>query len=245
MASLSRTVLRTTTRSLQRRAIISSTSTAPRLIAATSPKSYSQRPAAAFSTMTILKSDAPNPSGPKVYDPEIVDMATYIHNYELNSDLAVTRHCSSRLLDTLGCGLRALEFPQCANLLGPVVPGTTVPNGTKVPGTSYQLDPINGAFNIGAMIRWLDFNDCWLAAEWGHPSDNLGAILAVADWVTRTNKNGGNIAGGKQFTIKDVLEGMIKAHEIQGVLALENSFTRSVSTTSSWSRWHRPRWCRR
>lgn len=103
-----------------------------------------------------------------------------------------------------------------------------MPNGVKVPGTPYVLDPINGAFNIGAMIRWLDFNDCWLAAEWGHPSDNLGAILAVADWVNRTNKSGTaeKIAGGKTFTVHDVLEGMIKAHEIQGCLALENSFNR-------------------
>lgn len=101
-----------------------------------------------------------------------------------------------------------------------------MPNGTKVFGTPFQLDPVNGAFNIGAMIRWLDYNDCWLAAEWGHPSDNLGAILAVADWVNRTNKAGGNLAGGKIFTVRDVLEGMIKAHEIQGCLALENSYNK-------------------
>ena len=101
-----------------------------------------------------------------------------------------------------------------------------MPNGSKVPGTDFQLDPVNGAFNIGAMIRWLDFNDCWLAAEWGHPSDNLGAILAVADWINRTNKAGGNLAGGKIFTVKDVLEAMIKAHEIQGCLALLNSFNK-------------------
>jgi 2-methylcitrate dehydratase len=101
-----------------------------------------------------------------------------------------------------------------------------VPNGTRVPGTPFQLDPVNGAFNIGAMIRWLDYNDCWLAAEWGHPSDNLGAILAVADWITRTNKAGGNIAGGKTFTVRDVLEAMIKAHEIQGCLALLNSYNK-------------------
>jgi 2-methylcitrate dehydratase len=130
-------------------------------------------------------------------------------------------------VDTLGCGLKALEFKQCANLLGPVVEGTVVPNGTKVPGTNYQLDPIRGAFNIGAMIRWLDFNDCWLAAEWGHPSDNLGAILATADWITRTNKAGGKKLGdGKIFKVRDVLEAMIRAHEIQGVMALENSFNK-------------------
>lgn len=120
-----------------------------------------------------------------------------------------------------------MEFPHCTKLLGPVVPGTTVPNGTRVPGTPYVLDPVLGAFNIGAMIRWLDFNDCWLAAEWGHPSDNLGAILAVADWVNQTNKAGGEkLANGKIFTVKDVLEAMVKAHEIQGVLALENSFNK-------------------
>lgn len=129
-------------------------------------------------------------------------------------------------LDTLGCGLEGLRFKECTKLLGPIVPGTTVPNGTKVFGTPFQLDPVNGAFNIGAMIRWLDYNDCWLAAEWGHPSDNLGAILAVADWVNRTNKAGGNLAGGKIFTVRDVLEGMIKAHEIQGCLALENSYNK-------------------
>ena len=130
-------------------------------------------------------------------------------------------------VDTLGCGLEGLRFEQCRKILGPVVEGTVVPNGTKVPGTNYQLDPVNGAFNIGAMIRWLDFNDCWLAAEWGHPSDNLGAILAVADWVNRTNKSGAQqIANGRIFTVKDVLEGMIKAHEIQGCLALENSFNK-------------------
>ncbi len=111
-------------------------------------------------------------------------------------------------------------------MLGPIVPGTIVPNGTKVPGTDFQLDPVNGAFNIGATIRWLDYNDCWLAAEWGHPSDNLGAILAVADWVNRTNKAGGKLAGGKIFTVRDILEGMIKAHEIQGCLALLNSFNK-------------------
>lgn len=120
--------------------------------------------------------------------------------------------------------MEALKFKQCAKLLGPTVEGTVVPNGTRVPGTPYQLDPINGAFNIGAMIRWLDYNDCWLAAEWGHPSDNMGGILAVADWIARTNRAGGNLGNGKIPTVKDVLEAMVKAHEIQGVLALENSF---------------------
>ena len=143
-----------------------------------------------------------------------------------------TQYDTARLvfLDTLGCGLKALEFESCTKLLGPVVPGTNVPNGVKVPGTSYVLDPVAGAFNIGAMIRWLDFNDCWLAAEWGHPSDNLGAILSVADWITRTNKAGGvngkKLGDGRTFKVRDVLEAMIKAHEIQGCLALENSFNK-------------------
>lgn len=126
----------------------------------------------------------------------------------------------------MGCGLKALEFQQCKNILGPVVEGTIVPNGTKVPGTPYQLDPVLGAFNIGAMIRWLDFNDCWLAAEWGHPSDNLGAILATADWISRTNRAGGKLGNGKVLKVRDVLEAMIKAHEIQGCMALENSFNK-------------------
>jgi len=129
-------------------------------------------------------------------------------------------------LDTLGCGLEGLRFKECTKLLGPIVDGTVVPNGTKVPGTPFQLDPVNGAFNIGAMIRWLDYNDCWLAAEWGHPSDNLGAILAVADWISRTNRAGGKLGNGKVITVKEVLEAMIKAHEIQGCLALLNSYNK-------------------
>ncbi|KAK5115027.1 ATP-binding cassette transporter CGR1 [Meristemomyces frigidus] len=166
------------------------------------------------------------PASAQEFDKEIVDMASYATNYKVDSDLAIDT-ARFVFLDTLGCGLKALEFPQCTKLLGPVVPGTTVPNGTRVPGTPYVLDPILGAFNIGAQIRWLDFNDCWLAAEWGHPSDNLGAILSVADWINRTNKAGGQkLAGGKIFTVKDVLEYMVKAHEIQGVMALENSFNK-------------------
>ena len=130
------------------------------------------------------------------------------------------------MLDTLGCGLEALRFKECTKLLGPIVDGTIVPNGTRVPGTPYVLDPVNGAFNIGAMIRWLDYNDCWLAAEWGHPSDNLGGILAVADWISRTNRAGGKVGTGSVLKIKDILEALIKAHEIQGCLALENSFNK-------------------
>src|ERR1700678_2219925 len=155
------------------------------------------------------------------YDQVLVDIADYVCGYTIESELAyvTARNC---LIDTLGCGLEALEYPACTKLLGPVVPGTIVPNGAKVPGTAFQLDPIQAAFNIGAMIRWLDFNDTWLAAEWGHPSDNLGGILAVADWLSRTA-----IAGGKApLTMRAVLTAMIKAHEIQGCLALENSFNK-------------------
>ncbi len=154
-------------------------------------------------------------------DQVIVDIANYVMDYEIQSDEAydTARNC---LMDTLGCGFEALDYQACKKLLGPVVPGTVVPNGAKVPGTNYQLDPILAAFNIGAMIRWLDFNDTWLAAEWGHPSDNLGGILAVADYISRKN-----IAEGKApLKVKEVLTAMIKAHEIQGVLALENSFNR-------------------
>jgi 2-methylcitrate dehydratase len=155
------------------------------------------------------------------FDPDIVDIVDYVRNYEITSALAweTARNC---LLDTLGCGLEALEYPACKKLLGPIVPGTIVPNGARVPGTGFQLDPVQAAFSIGAMIRWLDFNDTWLAAEWGHPSDNLGGILATADWLSRTA-----VAGGKQpLAMRDVLTAMIKAHEIQGCIALENSFNK-------------------
>ncbi len=144
-------------------------------------------------------------------------IADYAKNFSIKSRQAydTARYC---LIDTLGCGFEALEYPACTKLLGPIVKGTVVPNGARVPGTQFQLDPVQAAFNIGAMIRWLDFNDTWLAAEWGHPSDNLGGILATADWLSRTEK--------KPLSVKDVLTAMIKAHEIQGVLALENSFNR-------------------
>jgi 2-methylcitrate dehydratase len=189
----------------------------------TTTTSRAQR--SSFSTSINRLSGAPPAMSSKEYDPEITDIANYVANYSVDSELAFD---TARwiLLDTLGCGLEGLRFKECAKLLGPIVPGTVVPNGPKVPGTPFQLDPVNAAFNIGCMIRWLDFNDCWLAAEWGHPSDNLGAILAVADWVNRTNKAGGNLAGGKIFTIKDILESMIKAHEIQGCLALLNSYNK-------------------
>jgi 2-methylcitrate dehydratase len=151
------------------------------------------------------------------YDQVIIDIVDYVLNYEIKSPVAYQTAWSS-FLDTVGCGLESLEYEACRKLLGPVVPGLNVENGVKVPGTTYVLDPVQGAFNIGAMIRWLDFNDTWLAAEWGHPSDNLGGILAIADWLSRTTD--------KTFTIKDVLTAMIKAHEIQGCIALENSFNK-------------------
>lgn len=154
-------------------------------------------------------------------DQVLVDIVDYVLKAGIGSALALetARHC---LIDTIGCGLEALGYPACTKLLGPIVPGTIVPNGAKVPGTPYQLDPVQAAFNIGAMIRWLDFNDTWLAAEWGHPSDNLGGILATADWLSRTA-----IAAGKPaLAMKDVLVAMIKAHEIQGVIALENAFNK-------------------
>lgn len=154
-------------------------------------------------------------------DKVLADIADYVIKYKVTSPLAYST-ARSCLIDTLGCGLEALEYPACTKLLGPIVPGTVVPNGAKVPGTQYQLDPVQAAFNIGAMIRWLDFNDTWLAAEWGHPSDNLGGILAVADWLSRNNL----AAGRKPLTMKDVLTAMVKAHEIQGCIALENSFNK-------------------
>jgi 2-methylcitrate dehydratase len=166
-----------------------------------------------------MSSQIPNvrPEADKV----LVDIADYVYDYAVTSDEAfdTARHC---FIDTIGCGIEALGYPACTKLLGPIVPGTVVPNGAKVPGTQFQLDPVQAAFNIGAMVRWLDFNDTWLAAEWGHPSDNLGGILATADWLSRTR-----LANGKPpLTIKTVLEAMIKAHEIQGVMALENAFNR-------------------
>jgi 2-methylcitrate dehydratase len=151
------------------------------------------------------------------YDQVIIDIVDYALNYEIKSPVAYQTAWNS-FMDTIGCGLESLEYEACRKLLGPVVPGLTVANGVKIPGTTHVLDPVQGAFNIGTMIRWLDFNDTWLAAEWGHPSDNLGGILATADWLSRTTD--------KKFTIKDVLTAMIKAHEIQGCIALENSFNK-------------------
>src|SRR5690348_14686693 len=157
----------------------------------------------------------PNP------DDLLVAIADYTKNANITSQQAyeTARYC---LMDTLACGFQALKYPACTRLLGPVVPGATMPGGSRVPGTSYELDPVMGAFSIGAMVRWLDFNDTWLAAEWGHPSDNLGAILSVADYLSRR----AILLGEKPMTLRDVLTAMIKAHEIQGVLALENSYNR-------------------
>ncbi len=154
-------------------------------------------------------------------DQELVNIADYVMDYTIESNEAfdTARNC---LMDTLGCGFLALRFPECTKLLGPMVEGTVVPNGARVPGTRYQLDPIKAAWDIGCIIRWLDYNDTWLAAEWGHPSDNLGGILAVADYLSRTAV----ATGRKPLIMRDVLTAMIKAHEIQGVLALENSFNR-------------------
>jgi len=154
-------------------------------------------------------------------DKVLTDIANYVAGFRIKSQAAynTARLC---LMDTLGCGLEALEYPACTKLLGPIVPGSTVPNGARVPGTSYQLDPVAAAFNIGTMIRWLDFNDVWVAAEWGHPSDNLGGILATADWLSRMRLAQSN----QPLAMRDVLTAMIKAHEVQGVIALENAFNR-------------------
>lgn len=149
-------------------------------------------------------------------DKELVDIAEYVLHYDITSELAYET-ARYTVMDALGCAMLALNFPECTKLLGPTIEGTIVPNGARVPGTDYILDPVTAAFNLGSMIRWLDYNDTWLAAEWGHPSDNIGAILAVADYLNRA---------GKTLRIRDVLIAAIKAHEIQGVLALENSFNR-------------------
>ena len=162
----------------------------------------------------FTKSDLP-------FDQEIVDIVDYVLSYKIDSELAkkTAWYC---FLDTIGCGLESLEYEACRKLLGPVVPGVRIENGVRVPGTDYELDPVAGAFSIGAAIRWLDFNDTWLAAEWGHPSDNLGGILAVADWLSRNAV----ASGGKPLMMSDVFNAMIMAHEIQGCIALENSFNK-------------------
>jgi 2-methylcitrate dehydratase len=149
-------------------------------------------------------------------DPLLTNIAEYVISFRIDSTEAIetARLC---LMDSLGCAMLALKYPACTKLLGPIVPGATMQNGARVPGTNFDLDPVQAAFNFGAMVRWLDFNDTWLAAEWGHPSDNLGAILPLADYLSRNSK---------PISMRDVLIAMIKAHEIQGVLALTNSFNR-------------------
>src|SRR6202035_4268926 len=168
-----------------------------------------------MSSHDVRSTERPEP------DALLTAIATYARDFVVSSEAAyeTARYC---LMDTLACGFQALEYPACRKLLGPVVPGAVMPGGARVPGTSFELDPVQAAFNIGAMIRWLDFNDTWLAAEWGHPSDNLGGILAVADYLARNAV----MSGRSCPTVRDVLTGMIKAHEIQGILALENSFNR-------------------
>ena len=165
-------------------------------------------------TTFITKSDLP-------FDQEMIDIADYVMDYKITSELAYTTAWNC-FIDTIGCGLESLEYPACTKLLGPIVPGVRVENGVRVPGTDFELDPVQGAFNIGTAIRWLDFNDAWLAAEWGHPSDNLGGILAVADWISRHAV----ASGAKPLTMRDLFTAMIKAHEIQGCIALENSFNK-------------------
>ena len=154
-------------------------------------------------------------------DALLVQIAEYVSRQNIDSELALST-ARSCLIDTVGCGLLALTFPACTKMLGPIVPGTEVPFGVRVPGTNFLLDPVKGAFDIGCIIRWLDYNDTWLAAEWGHPSDNLGAILSIADFISQQNIS----LGKDSLTMRDVLESMIMAHEIQGVLALTNSFNR-------------------
>ena len=161
---------------------------------------------------TVETNVRPNP------DDLILKIVNYVHDYEIKNDEAINtaKYC---LMDTIGCGLLALTFPECKSLLGPHVEGTEVPNGVRVLGTNYKLDPIKAAWDNGAIIRWLDFNDTWLAAEWGHPSDNLGGILSACDYISQNFPE-------KKITVKEIIFSMIKAHEIQGVMALENSFNR-------------------
>ncbi len=179
-------------------------------------KRLTPQPRKRMSREAIREAKRPDP------DKALIDIADYVLGYEVTRSreaMETARYC---LMDTLACGMLALDYPACTKLLGPIVLGATMTGGARVPGTAYELDPVRAAFNIGAMIRWLDFNDTWLAAEWGHPSDNLGGILAAADYLSRQA-----VAGGKgPLTMRDVLAAIIKAHEIQGVIALENAFNR-------------------
>ncbi|RAP59237.1 bifunctional 2-methylcitrate dehydratase/aconitate hydratase [Oleiagrimonas sp. MCCC 1A03011] len=168
-----------------------------------------------MSAPDIRSAQRPDPDQP------MVDIADYVADYTIDSTEAYDT-ARYMLLDSLGCAMLAMKFPECVKHLGPIVPGANLPGGTRVPGTSHELDPVQGAFAIGTQIRWLDFNDTWLAAEWGHPSDNLGAILSVADYLSRKAER----EGGEPLTVRDVLGYAIKAHEIQGCYALKNSFNR-------------------
>jgi 2-methylcitrate dehydratase len=168
-----------------------------------------------MSTTDIRSAKRPDPDQP------LLDIADYVAGYEIGS-AAAYETARYMLMDSLACAMLAMKFPQCVEHLGPVIPGASLAGGARVPGTAFELDPAQAAYNIGVQIRWLDFNDAWLAAEWGHPSDNLGAILAVADYLSRK----GEREGGRQFTVRDVLTAAIKAHEIQGCYALRNSFNR-------------------
>ncbi|MDH3537541.1 MAG: MmgE/PrpD family protein, partial [Gammaproteobacteria bacterium] len=157
------------------------------------------------------------------FDQVIQDIVDYVLEYDVTRSDEAMQTARYDWMDSMGCALLALGYPACTRLLGPIVPGADMPgSGARVPGTAYELDPVRAAWNIGAMVRWLDYNDTWLAAEWGHPSDNLGAILALADYLSRKRIS----EGGEPLSMRDVLIAMIKAHEIQGVLALENSFNR-------------------
>src|SRR5207302_6972909 len=187
------------------------TTPVPRISSSSPSRSGAER----MSAHDVRSAERPAP------DAVLTAIADYARNFTVRSETAyeTARYC---LMDTLACGFQALKYPACRKLLGPLVPGAVMPGGARIPGTSFELEPVQAALNIGTMILWLDFNDTWLAAEWGHPSDNLGAILATADWLSRNA-----VAGGKApLTMKDVLTAMIKAHEIQGVIALENSFNR-------------------
>src|SRR4051794_14572914 len=168
-----------------------------------------------MSSHDIRSAQRPDPDAP------MVDIANYVADFNIESKEAYDT-ARYMLLDSMACAMLAMKFPECVKHLGPLVPGAVLPGGARVPGTAWELDPVQAAYNIGVLVRWLDFNDTWLAAEWGHPSDNLGAILATADWLSRTALAHGKTA----LPVRAVLTAMIKAHEIQGVLALENAFNR-------------------
>jgi 2-methylcitrate dehydratase len=182
--------------------------------------SYSLLPIAYRFFLPAMTSQAEQNTRPQP-DREMADIADYVIDYVVDSETAMDM-ARYALMDSIGCALLALKYPECTKLIGPVVPGTSVPLGVRIPGTSFELDPVKAAFDIGTLVRWLDFNDTWLAAEWSHPSDNIGGILAASDFVSRKRSS----EGKEQLTLRDVLVFMVKAYEIQGVMALENSFNR-------------------